>query len=106
MKVCRHCNERKANRPRGLCWTCYHSDAREKYSVSEHLGANRGISLGNRTPGLPETPTDVAPGSDEKVRVLEERAAAGVALWHPGDYRPGRWRGCVSTSRPAKTHCK
>ncbi len=30
-------------------------------------------------------PTDHPPGSPEKVEVLAERFAAGVALWHPHD---------------------
>jgi hypothetical protein len=36
---------------------------------------------------LPPVPTDALPGSDEKVRVLTERARLGVALWHPLDAR-------------------
>jgi hypothetical protein len=35
--------------------------------------------------GLPASPTSAPPGSPEKVRVLEERAALGVSLWHPLD---------------------
>jgi hypothetical protein len=34
---------------------------------------------------LPETPTGALPGSEERLRVLEERAAAGLALFHPRD---------------------
>lgn len=30
-------------------------------------------------------PTDAAPGSLEKVRVLRQRAEYGLPLWHPGD---------------------
>lgn len=33
----------------------------------------------------PKTPTDAEPGSEAKVRVLEQRAAADVGLWHPDD---------------------
>lgn len=25
VKLCRHCNCRKVNRPRGLCWHCYYT---------------------------------------------------------------------------------
>jgi hypothetical protein len=34
---------------------------------------------------LPPTPTAAPPGSQEKVAVLEARAAAGYTLWHPAD---------------------
>jgi hypothetical protein len=34
---------------------------------------------------LPPAPTAARPGSHEKVAVLEARAAAGYALWHPAD---------------------
>ncbi len=39
---------------------------------------------------LPPGPTDALPGSEEKVRVLAERARQRLALWHPLDARfPG-----------------
>lgn len=25
--ICRHCQKRNVNRPRGLCWSCYHDPA-------------------------------------------------------------------------------
>lgn len=25
--LCRHCSKKKVNRPRGLCWTCWHDPA-------------------------------------------------------------------------------
>jgi hypothetical protein len=34
---------------------------------------------------LPAAPTDAAPGSEEKIRILIERARLGVSLWHPLD---------------------
>jgi hypothetical protein len=33
----------------------------------------------------PLTPTESKPGSDDKVRMLAARYAAGVPLWHNGD---------------------
>lgn len=33
----------------------------------------------------PQEPTDAPPGSEEKIRVLAERAAAGQSLHHPED---------------------
>ena len=43
--------------------------------------------VGNEVGGYrqPEAPTPFAPGSDEKISVLEQRAAAGEALFHPDD---------------------
>lgn len=34
---------------------------------------------------LPKEPTDAMPGTEEKVRVLEERAKNNEPLWHPDD---------------------
>lgn len=31
-------------------------------------------------------PTTARPGSEEKVRILEERAARGLELWNPNDF--------------------
>ena len=36
---------------------------------------------------LPDAPTDAQPGSEEKIRILTERAAAGTQLFHPQDNR-------------------
>lgn len=33
----------------------------------------------------PLAPTDAKPGSEEKVRMLAARYAAGIPLWHEGD---------------------
>src|SRR5262249_59341986 len=44
----------------------------------------RGVADSNGRAKLPE-PTDALPGTPEKVRVLEERARLGQALWHPLD---------------------
>lgn len=37
------------------------------------------------TPAPPPAPTAAVPGSPDKARELERRAAHGLALWHPGD---------------------
>jgi len=44
------------------------------------------------SPPLPPSPTGHPPGSPGKLKVMEERAAAGYALWHPDDFgmRPQR----------------
>lgn len=46
--------------------------------------ARRGVGNGNRRAIQPE-PTDALPGTEEKVRILEERARRGQSLWHPLD---------------------
>jgi len=84
--ICRSCQLRRANRPRGLCWTCYYTDgARERYPSTSKFG-RRGAGIANRGQRLP-VPTSALPGSPEKVAVLEERVARGEMLFHPADAR-------------------
>ncbi len=57
---------------------------------------------------LPPGPTDALPGSEEKIRVLAERARLGLPLWHPLDARlpgaqvapgaPAAREGCLAAS--------
>jgi hypothetical protein len=57
---------------------------REKYpSTSKY--ARRGVSDFNGRPAMAARPTAAAPGTPEKVAVLEERARLGLSLWHPCD---------------------
>lgn len=85
---CRHCNRRRPNRPRGLCWSCYYRPGvRDLYpSTSKH--APRQPSSSYREPfhakGKAE-PTDALPGTTEKVCVLTERATAELELFHADD---------------------
>jgi hypothetical protein len=83
--VCRHCNRTKANRPRGLCWSCYYKPGvREQYpSTSKY--AHRGVGDFNGRAKLPSAPTSALPGTPEKVAVLMERARLKQSLWHPLD---------------------
>ena len=84
MNLCRNCQRVSASRRRGLCWSCYHAPGvREKFPSTSKMG-RRGV--GYRGNILPE-PTDAPPGTEAKVRVLEERARLGQALWHPLDSR-------------------
>jgi hypothetical protein len=85
MAICRNCNERGVNRPRGLCWTCYYSPGvREKFPSTSKF-AHRGVGNFTGNAPLPSIPTSAAPGTAEKVSVLEERARMKQALWHPLD---------------------
>lgn len=95
--ICRHCSKSRINRPRGLCWNCYYAPGvREQYpSTSKY--ARRGF--GNIAGGLPlpAAPTTAAPGTPEKLAVLEQRARSNQAIFHPadarwpGDERPEEW---------------
>lgn len=51
-------------------------------------GSNRGVGLGNPARLELPAPTVALPGTQAKLRALEARAAAGLALWHPGDALP------------------
>lgn len=55
--------------------------------------ARRGLGNGNAIRPLPE-PTAYPPGTVGKLLVLESRAMAGVALWHPADagFPPDVWK--------------
>ncbi|MCC6417956.1 MAG: hypothetical protein IT429_06860 [Gemmataceae bacterium] len=83
--LCRHCQKVKSNRPRGLCWSCYYRPGvREQYPSTSKF-ARRGVDdFNGRTP-LPALPTGALPGSEEKIRILIERARQRQSLWHPRD---------------------
>ena len=86
--TCRHCSERVVTRPRGLCWACYYrpDGLRHQYqSGSPH--ARRGVGNGNGLGLALPRPTTALPGTREKLAVLAERAARGLALHHPDDAR-------------------
>ena len=95
--VCRHCSHCKVNRPRGLCWSCYYTPGvKEQYpSTSKYARRGEGNFTGNAP--LPASPTTAAPGSPDKLAVLEARAKMRVALFHPfdakyvGDPRPAEF---------------
>ena len=81
---CRHCQRRRANRPRGLCWTCYHAPGVREQFPSTSKFTRRGVGhqcLGQEMPA----PTSALPGTEAKVAILEERARLGQCLWHPQD---------------------
>lgn len=99
---CRHCAWNVQCRPRGLCSPCFYSPARELYppgsaNPATAKYARRGIVDGPGRFRLPELPTTALPGTPEKLAVMEQRAEARVALFHPadarwpGDPRPREW---------------
>ena len=88
---CRHCGELGVNRPRGLCWRCYYSPdvSLEDYQSTSKCARRNPDHLTVAARKVACTPTKALPGSDEKVAVLEERAAKGQWLWHPDDAQGG-----------------
>jgi hypothetical protein len=89
---CRHCQKRKINRPRGLCWSCYYTPSvSNQYPTTSKFG-RRGHGQSNQA-RQPDHPTSAPPGSVEKLAVLADRAKRNMALWHPLDARyPGDTR--------------
>lgn len=84
---CRHCKQGKWIRSRGLCYDCWFNPAiRELYPSMQGLGGGS-AAVGNHGRRLPDQPTRAQPGSPEKIEILEARAAADVALFHPDDLR-------------------
>jgi len=84
--LCRHCDCRPVGRPRGLCWHCYYLPGiRHLYPSMSKFG-RRGLGqLIAADRPLPAIPTVAPPGSQEKIRILMERAERGWELWHPRD---------------------
>ena len=87
--ICKHCRKSKVNRPRGLCWGCYYTPGVKDQHPSTSKYARRGEGNFTGPAAMPE-PTTAAPGTPEKLAVLEQRAKLKQALWHPLDARfPG-----------------
>ncbi len=83
---CPHCRLRVVTRPaRGLCYRCVKDAAvLAAYPLAGSKYARRGV--GNLTGHRPlPAPTAAPPGTPAKVAVLEQRAAGGLALFHPAD---------------------
>ena len=87
-RICRHCRNprRTVNRPRGLCWRCWHDPAILTQYPSTSIYARRSpVADSHHARPTPRTPTTALPGTPSKIAVLEARAARGEALWHPED---------------------
>ena len=83
-KLCRHCGQRKINRPRGLCWHCY--TLRSVRARHQHIKPRAVVRMAQdvREP-LPAAPTQELPGTQGKLDVLQRRLWQGESLWHPQD---------------------
>lgn len=83
--ICKHCGRIRYPKQQGLCWSCARdSNIRNRYP-STHKSARRGIKDTYGGLQLPNSSTQAAAGSLDKIVVLEERAALGQSLWHPDD---------------------
>jgi hypothetical protein len=85
--ICRHCSKSKVNRPRGLCWSCYYTPGVKEQYPSTSKYARRGVGNFSGSAPLPAAPTTAAPGTPEKLAVLEQRARLKQAIFHPADAR-------------------
>jgi hypothetical protein len=85
--TCRHCSKSKVNRPRGLCWSCYYAPGVKEQYPSTSKYARRGVGNFSGNAPLPAAPTTAAPGTPEKLAVLEQRARLKQAIFHPADAR-------------------
>jgi hypothetical protein len=68
-----------------LCWTCYYTPGVKEQYPSTSKYARRGAGIFHGTAPLPSVPTTAAPGTPEKLAVLEQRARLNQALFHPAD---------------------
>lgn len=81
--MCRHCQSKHITRPRGLCWSCYYRPGvRDRYASGAWPAY---VGYGLKEPREPSEPTCARPGTPEKVRVMELRAARGEGIFHPLD---------------------
>lgn len=85
-QLCRHCQRRRAYKPRALCWACYYAPGvRELYPVVPCRGNRRARpDRYGRAPD-PDEPTDALPGSADKIAILAHRASLGQSLFHRQD---------------------
>lgn len=83
---CASCGKERRLR-RGLCAKCYFTpEIREKFATTPSCSFTN-IGLGSTSKELGE-PTKARPGTEEKLRVLEDRAEKRRVLFHPDDYDP------------------
>lgn len=85
-KDCRHCQLKPAVRARGLCAHCFADPSiRDRYPTLATFRHGHGSDpTQKRTVGQP---TSALPGTQAKLQVLCDRAAANEILFHPDDAR-------------------
>lgn len=98
--ICLNCNSNAEQRKRGLCKSCYQrKNVRLKFPAMKlgrprkHVVEREAIAGAVNSEDfdtekvLPDddSSTDAVPGSEAKMRVMEDRAARGRCVFHPGD---------------------
>lgn len=83
--ICVHCSKNVANRPRGLCWTCYYTPGVKELHPSTSKYARRGVGNFAGAAPLAASPTDALPGTPEKLAVMQQRARLKQQIFHPLD---------------------
>jgi len=88
VRTCRHCDERRAGRARGLCWRCYLDPQTRGLYPADPRAVPSSVRDYNGGSAPPPQLTSALPGSPEKVAELAKRALLGMSLWHPDDVQP------------------
>ena len=83
--MCCRCSEKRANRPRGLCWNCYYTPGVKELYPSTSKYARRGVGNFTGNAPLAPFPTSALPGTPEKMAVMAERAKNRQSIFHPSD---------------------
>jgi hypothetical protein len=99
-RMCRHCANAVVSRPRGLCWACFHTPGvKQHYPPVFRTRTGKVYDMPEVCDFVGDAPlperTDTLPGTEERLRVFEDRAARRLALFHPDDpaiAMPGRPR--------------
>lgn len=83
--LCLACQLRPPERARGLCQNCYYTpEIRDQHPLIPNAYRRHEVEI-EPSGTLPESPTTAAPGTEEKLLVLAERASRGEYLFHPDD---------------------
>jgi hypothetical protein len=91
-RVCRYCCRLEAQvYARGICRRCYNNRSiRLQYApITDDSRGRGGPGLDNNVnKSLAPEPTLAQPGTEEKLRVMEQRVEQGYSPFHPGDFIP------------------
>lgn len=86
-RSCKHCGRTTRGASRGLCWPCFKKPhIRAMYPVIRNTAPlarmARALRVAFREPLEPTTTT---PGTEERIRVYQQRVDAGEQVFHPKD---------------------
>lgn len=88
-QICKSCKDplKIVNRPRGLCWRCYYDESiRFNFPPVARSGVASEFAYLDGDQVVPAAfPTNAAPGTEEKIRVMIERLSNLQELFHPDD---------------------